>query len=32
MNIGKNVIIIAAVAIIAFLVFFWLNNSVLSWR
>lgn len=30
MNIGKNVIIIAAVAIIAFLVFFWLNNSVLS--
>lgn len=31
MNIGKSVIIIAAVAIIAFLVFFWLNNSVLSW-
>ena len=31
MNIGKNVIIIAAAAIIAFLVFLWLNNSVLSW-
>lgn len=31
MDIGKNVIIIAVVAIIAFLVFFWLNNSVLSW-
>lgn len=31
MNISKNVIIIAVVAIIAFLVFFWLNNSVLSW-
>lgn len=31
MNIGKKVIIIAVVAIIAFLVFFWLNNSVLSW-
>lgn len=31
MNIGKNVIIIAAIAVIAFLVFFWLNNSILSW-
>lgn len=30
MNIGKNVIIIATAAIIVFL-FFWLNNSVLSW-
>lgn len=31
MNIGKNAIIIAAIAVIAFLVFFWLNNSILSW-
>lgn len=31
MNIDKNVIIIAAIAVIAFLVFFWLNNSILSW-
>ena len=31
MNIDKNVIIIVAIAVIAFLVFFWLNNSVLSW-
>lgn len=31
MNIDKNVIIIAAIAVIAFLVYFWLNNSVLSW-
>ena len=31
MNIGKNVIIIAAIVVVAYLVFFWLNNSVLSW-
>lgn len=28
---NKKVIIIAAIAVVAYLVFFWLNNSVLSW-
>lgn len=31
MNIGSKAMVIAVIAVIAFLVFFWLNNSILSW-
>ncbi len=31
MNISKRAIIIAVIVIAAFIVFFWLNNAVLSW-
>lgn len=31
MNIPTKAIIIAAIVLVAFIAFFWLNNAVLSW-